>query len=611
MITGFRFSRHTRRLSLLLAWAVPAAGSAQGVDVGIFLLRDGRLAAVKRTAPAGQADAVAALEALAAGPSAGEQAAGYATALPAGTALASLVVEGAGATVDFSPGLLAGGMDEARLQTVFRQVQWTLRPFGLADDLRLTVEGRPLSDYLPPAKGAAVEGPPPVLTQGVQGRKITISPGHGYYWNGSGWHTQRPVYCAPLSEEDHHNLEMCQYLEYFLTAHGADARMARCTNKSFGNHSTGRPWWQMAAYLWIQQLGYPCSVYASSTGDCTTGSGASEYSDDIRSRPLMSDADAADIYISLHTNGFQGDCTGPGCPTGTETYYDASTEHAPWGPVSQQLANAVNPSILDAVNAAMPEISPDWGCHGTCVKNSNGAYGEIRIPDRAAILIELGFHDTCDRDALLLNDNLYRSVAMWGIYKGVCDYFSDTPSPMYNAQYVSDTIPSTMMAGQTYAVSITFRNTGVVWSSARGFHLGAVDDSDPFTASTRLDMASEVGPGGIYTFTFQMTAPAAPGTYATDWRMVRDGFEWFGPVHAEPVQVIGRARGDFDEDDDVDQADFGEFQACLSGVSVPHSPECRKANFDGDSDVDAADFAVFQACMSGPDIPADPMCGPG
>jgi len=66
---------------------------------------------------------------------------------------------------------------------------------------------------------------------------------------------------------------------------------------------------------------------------------------------------------------------------------------------------------------------------------------------------------------------------------------------------------------------------------------------------------------------------------------------------------------DFDVDGDVDQADFGQFQACLTGPAVPVTdPNCFYANLDGDSDVDQDDFGIFQGCISGPNLTADPSC---
>ena len=66
---------------------------------------------------------------------------------------------------------------------------------------------------------------------------------------------------------------------------------------------------------------------------------------------------------------------------------------------------------------------------------------------------------------------------------------------------------------------------------------------------------------------------------------------------------------DFDGDGDVDQGDFGHFQACLTGSAVPITdPDCQDANLDGDTDVDQDDFSIFQQCLSGEGMPADPSC---
>lgn len=70
------------------------------------------------------------------------------------------------------------------------------------------------------------------------------------------------------------------------------------------------------------------------------------------------------------------------------------------------------------------------------------------------------------------------------------------------------------------------------------------------------------------------------------------------------------ARPDLDRDGDVDQTDFGLFQACLSGPGIPSADTgCERASFDEDNDVDSDDYAVFRPCLSGPDSPSDPACG--
>jgi thrombospondin 2/3/4/5 len=67
---------------------------------------------------------------------------------------------------------------------------------------------------------------------------------------------------------------------------------------------------------------------------------------------------------------------------------------------------------------------------------------------------------------------------------------------------------------------------------------------------------------------------------------------------------------DFDRDGDVDQADFGRFQLCLSGPVAQLDPACAGARLDADSDVDSADLTLFLNCVSGPDHPGNPNCIP-
>jgi len=68
-------------------------------------------------------------------------------------------------------------------------------------------------------------------------------------------------------------------------------------------------------------------------------------------------------------------------------------------------------------------------------------------------------------------------------------------------------------------------------------------------------------------------------------------------------------RSDFDRDGDVDQADFGHLQACMSGPGIAQNdPDCQDTRLDTDNDVDQTDFGIFHGCMSGANVPADPDC---
>lgn len=489
-------------------------------------------------------DALTALTALAnpvKDPATGKQ---LSSAIPPGTKVLGLQVRNNSVTVNFSSAIIGRGLSELRLSTIFEQVRVTLYQFDLGDNIIMQAGGKLLSSYLPPVNQITVAPRPKSDVQSVNqqssggalaGHSMTLSPGHGIFWNGSGWYTQRPVYGYPLNEEDFHTLEICQYLESYLKSDGMTVKEVRSMDKNSGNHSTGNPWWKMASPYWLQNQGYPGSVYGSL--GTNLGSGESDSGNDIRARPLASNYDGTDIYVSVHTNGYVGD-TQNTYPTGTETYYDGSTEHATWAAVSQTLATNISNGVIGSIQS---NYDSSWTSHGTAVRNSNGNYGEIRIPTRPAALIELAYHDTCGRDAIYLRDNFFRSVAMWGLYKGICDYFGTTPTwGLYSCEYVSDTIPSTMTAGQKCNVSVTLRNRGVLWTEARQIRLGAVNESTPFTQEGRQYVNGEIAPGDTCTFTFTLTAPSANGTYASNWQMLREGVTWFGPQVTKSIQVVGQ-----------------------------------------------------------------------
>lgn len=83
-----------------------------------------------------------------------------------------------------------------------------------------------------------------------------------------------------------------------------------------------------------------------------------------------------------------------------------------------------------------------------------------------------------------------------------------------------------------------------------------------------------------------------------------------GKVSSATAAVVVRPYpGDFNDDFDVDQEDFGQLQACLSGASSPPS-ECRAADLNGDQSVNQTDVAMFAGCLSGPQVQADPDCLP-
>lgn len=70
----------------------------------------------------------------------------------------------------------------------------------------------------------------------------------------------------------------------------------------------------------------------------------------------------------------------------------------------------------------------------------------------------------------------------------------------------------------------------------------------------------------------------------------------------------GAVFADRDKDGDVDQADFGEFQKCYTGLESGIASGCECFDRDGDEKIDATDLNAFTDCWSGPAIAADPAC---
>ncbi len=504
--------------------------------VGIRFYDNDKLVIVERAVPEGMSPEEAAVRALVEGPTQLEAGLGYSSRIPTDVAIHNLVVTEDAVEVDMSQAVLVD-LDEARLLDIFEQFRATLGDFPSITSIRLTCGGEPLASYLPPAPEIGEPAPEPIRTSavGLAGRKICVGPSHGRFWNGSGWYWQRALTCGwgEAALEDTNSIRLVTFLKQYLVQDGATFSSPRQLDQNdCCNADTGLPWWKMCASTWLHHAGAPGSVWASSSGNYGADTACDRNSDDIRARPLYANSQGADIYISHHTNAGGG-----GTATGTETFRDSAMQYPAHEANSLALATAVQDSIISTIRNTFPE-EPNWANRG--VKDSAGSFGEIRIPNRPAILIELAFHDNCSRDALYLTDDFFRSVAEWAIYKGICTYFGSTPTwDKYSCEFVSHDIPTTMEVGQRYTVHVTMRNRGVVWSDARGFRLGAVGDSDPFSTATRQAVSGSVNPGSTHTFTFTLRAPLSVGTYTTEWQMVRDGYQWFGPTVAQTIEVTG------------------------------------------------------------------------
>ncbi|MFC1768693.1 NBR1-Ig-like domain-containing protein [Nanoarchaeota archaeon] len=98
---------------------------------------------------------------------------------------------------------------------------------------------------------------------------------------------------------------------------------------------------------------------------------------------------------------------------------------------------------------------------------------------------------------------------------------------------IDDTIPNSMETGESLEVTVTVRNDGsVAWTRNDLYRLGSRNPAD----NTRwglnrvfIDQGDVVSEGEEYTFTFNINAPNSAGTYANEWRMIKEGDYWFLP----------------------------------------------------------------------------------
>lgn len=111
---------------------------------------------------------------------------------------------------------------------------------------------------------------------------------------------------------------------------------------------------------------------------------------------------------------------------------------------------------------------------------------------------------------------------------------SPPPPAVNNSICVSHTIPSAMTTGQTVNASVTFQNTGTTtWTQLAPANYDVSLWPWPPTAPSLTPQASDisaasVAPGQTMVIPLTLTAPATPGTYAGQYRLVEQGVEWFG-----------------------------------------------------------------------------------
>jgi len=167
------------------------------------------------------------------------------------------------------------------------------------------------------------------------------------------------------------------------------------------------PWWETGTFYWSQHVGLDPFAW--------------EYFNDVVARPMVArwyqETNTADaVYISWHTNGYNGDARG------TVSYVHNGDTY-PRTDGSIQLQAAVHNELVHDIRTGW---DPDWTDRGKGQLN----LGELRMlwdPDDASarvpgVLLEIAFHDNYD-DAAALKDPGFNQLAARAVYQGIVAYF--------------------------------------------------------------------------------------------------------------------------------------------------------------------------------------------
>ena len=104
-----------------------------------------------------------------------------------------------------------------------------------------------------------------------------------------------------------------------------------------------------------------------------------------------------------------------------------------------------------------------------------------------------------------------------------------------NADFISQSVPTDMIAGQSYNVSVTMQNNGsTTWlpGDVRPYRLGSENlQNNMRWGLNRVTLPTAVAPGASVTFNFTVTAPPDAGRHSFRWGMLREEVAWFGELN--------------------------------------------------------------------------------
>ncbi len=251
----------------------------------------------------------------------------------------------------------------------------------------------------------------------LDGRKIVIDPGHGYYYDSDldAWYWQRDLNWG--LREDLNNIDLALSLKYYLESRTtAQVFCTRELDPSAGIGESGLAKWKEGSYQYLMDK---CSYDPGPVIDVK---------DDLMIRTHYANELGADIFISLHSNadndGETGDpatghSKGSGDWQGFYTIYGTHSDGSSPDPDDKALADALHPALANHISGDMPDRG-----EAQDIYLSGFQLAVLRYTAMPAVLFEIGFHDNLTDTVLLLNQS-FRDRTGLGITEGVLAYYGE------------------------------------------------------------------------------------------------------------------------------------------------------------------------------------------
>jgi hypothetical protein len=200
------------------------------------------------------------------------------------------------------------------------------------------------------------------------------------------------------------------------------------------------------------------------------------------------------------------------------------------------------PPLFASFTANPNPIPGGLACTGTITLNIVAAAGGQVVTlssNNAAVVVPASV--TIPAGSSTVNFNIAATNTGYGKFSatitattsGTSKGLSVTVAPTNFATFVGQTVPTTMVSGQTYPVTIQFNNVGPrTWDTAHGYKLQSKNANDNTNfGSNRIPMTnSPVATGQTANFSANMIAPPTSGTYNFQWRPIQDDIAInFGP----------------------------------------------------------------------------------